>query len=109
MKEIITAEVRPAEDFDELAAAINGEHALGERATREGLEHFYRAGQALLKVKAACGSRKFKPWLEAHVKFGRTTAYSYMRLAENWSICSAAEHMREALALLAEAPGLAEW
>ncbi len=94
--------VRQAEELAELAARINAEHGAGESATRKGLEHFRAAGDGLLKAREQCGPRKFKPWLEKHVKFGRTTAYSYMRLAENWSICSAAEHMRDALRLLTD-------
>jgi hypothetical protein len=103
------AVVRPVDDLAALAAEINAAHVAGEGATRKGLEHFRQAGEALLRAKAACGGRKFKPWLEANVRFGRTTAYGYMRLAENWSICSTAEHMREAMQLLVEAPALEEW
>jgi DNA N-6-adenine-methyltransferase (Dam) len=97
-----TAVVEPAVDLFVLAAEINAEHEAGEEATRKGLEHFRAAGEALIRAKAACGGRKFKPWLKEHVNFGRTTAYSYIKLAENWPICSTAEHMRDALRLLTE-------
>jgi hypothetical protein len=80
----------PAEDLGELAAQINAEHEAGEKFTRKGLEQYRAAGEALIKAREQCGSRKFKPWLEANVKFTRQTAYAYIRVAENWDICKAA-------------------
>jgi hypothetical protein len=96
--------VRPAEDLAALAMQINREHAAGEEAARRGLEHFRKAGEALLKVKAGCGHGKWLPWLKANVPFSQQTASAYMRLAEGWDKLPAAVNLtlRDALELLAD-------
>jgi ParB family chromosome partitioning protein len=97
--------VRTAEDLTILAAEINAEHEAGERATRQGLEHFRAAGERLLRAKAACGHGKWLAGLTKNVRFNRITAWGYMRLAQEWEKCSTAEHLRDALRLLtADAP-----
>ena len=47
--------VRSGVDLRALAAEINAAHEAGERSTRAGLEHFRKAGEALLKAKKECG------------------------------------------------------
>jgi hypothetical protein len=76
------AVVRPAEDLGELAAAINREHEAGEACTRRGLEHYRRAGEALVKAKAQCGHGRWLPWLKANVRFSQQQASRYMQLAK---------------------------
>jgi hypothetical protein len=99
------AAVRPVEDLAALAAEINAEHQAGEAATREGLDCFRRAGEALLKAKAGCGGHgKWLPWLKANVAFGVTTASYYMKLARRWSEISTAENLRDALRRLDDEP-----
>jgi hypothetical protein len=100
------AVIRPAEDLTALATEINREHAAGEEAARRGLEHFRRAGEALLRAKAQCDHGKWLPWLRANVKFSQQTASAYMRLAEGWGKLPAAGNftLREALGVLSEPP-----
>jgi hypothetical protein len=74
--------VRPAEELAALAGRINREHAAGEEAALRGLEHFRKAGEALLKAKAWCGHGGWLPWLKANVVVSKTQAYRYMALAK---------------------------
>jgi protein gp37 len=98
----VAAEVRPAEDLAELAAAINADHEAGEAATRKGLERFRAAGEKLIRAKGRCGHGKWLPWLEKNVNFKVTQASCYMRVARNWDKISSAENLRAALRLLTE-------
>jgi hypothetical protein len=75
--------VRTAEDLAGFLATANAEHEAGQRAELASLEHYRKAGEALLKAKAAAGHGK---WLGA---LKRTTipqqrASEYMRLAAGW-------------------------
>src|SRR5690349_20603178 len=79
-----TAIVRAAEDLATLAHQANAEHRAGEGVTRKGLEHFRRAGEALLEAKAQCGHGRWLSWLKDNVQFSRPTAWKYMRLAKAW-------------------------
>ena len=45
--------VRPAEDLAALLAVATSEHEAGQRAERASLEHYRKAGEALLRAKAA--------------------------------------------------------
>jgi hypothetical protein len=76
------AAVRAVNDLAELAHQINAEHAAGEQAAREGLEHFRAAGEALVKAKAQCGHGKWLPWLKKNIKCGDRQARRYMALAK---------------------------
>jgi protein gp37 len=98
----VAAEVRPAEDLAELAAAINADHEAGEAATRKGLERFRAAGEKLTRAKAQCGHGKWLPWLKKNVQFEVRTAQTYMRVASEWDKCATAAHLRDALRLLTE-------
>jgi hypothetical protein len=80
------AAVRPGEDLAALAAEINAAHEAGTDATRKGLEHFRRAGEALLRAKESCIAAHvpWLAWLAANVCFDPRTARNYMRLALYW-------------------------
>jgi hypothetical protein len=54
--------VSPAEDLAGFLATANAEHEAGQRAELASLEHYRKAGEALLKAKAAAGHGN---WLEA--------------------------------------------
>jgi hypothetical protein len=56
------AAVRQADALIILALEINREHRDGELATAKGLEHYRRAGAALLKAQDECQRRQV-PWL----------------------------------------------
>lgn len=72
--------VRPK--LDRLAETINAEHAAGESARRKGLDHFRKAGLALIDAKAQCGRRWLK-WLAEHCpEINERRAQRYMALAE---------------------------
>jgi hypothetical protein len=58
--------IRPAEDLAALAARANAGHEAGERATRQGLERFRDAGEALLQARAQRPHGKWLPWLKKH-------------------------------------------
>src|SRR5215469_14342996 len=94
--------VRPAEDLAALAAQINAAHNAVEKAGRTTLENARKAGLALLKAKAQCGARKFKPWLEKNVQCSRAMAYNYMAIAQRWEEVSNVGQIRDALRLLTE-------
>jgi hypothetical protein len=104
VKKVVTpaAEVRPAADLAALAAEINSQHRQGEEMTRTGLEHFRRAGEALLKAKAQCGHGRWMAWLEKNVRFSRQQAAAYMRVADRWHECKGALHLTDALRILTQ-------
>ncbi len=64
-----------------LAAEINRESALAERAWSSALEHAIRAGELLLRAKAQVKHGEWLPWLDANFKGSARTAQGYMRLA----------------------------
>jgi hypothetical protein len=107
------AAVRPVEDLGELAAEINREHEAGEDAARQGLEHYRKAGEALLRAKAQCGHGRWLPWLEKSVRFSHETARRYMRLAESpEGKLQPGCNLKDAVAVLAAdeaSPTVEEW
>jgi hypothetical protein len=86
----------------QLVAEIQAAHALAERTTQQGLEHYRRVGELLRKAKDRCGHGKFLPWLKANFPFSRQHAARYMRLAENWEKCNLRLHLTDALEMLAK-------
>jgi hypothetical protein len=74
--------VRSVDDLVELARAINASHTSGEKASRQGLQHFREAGMKLLSAKSKCKQGEWLPWLKEHVHFSKTQAYRYMSLAK---------------------------
>jgi hypothetical protein len=81
--EVTAAVVRPAEDLAELMAVAQAEHEAGQRGEQMTLEHYRKAGEALVRAKAAAGHGR---WLPALEKTGipQQRASEYMRLAEGW-------------------------
>jgi hypothetical protein len=80
----LAAEVRPAADLAALAAEINAEHRAGEAAARKGMDHFRKAGAALLKAKAACQHGGWLPWLKKNCPdVAERKAQRYMALAKS--------------------------
>ena len=76
--------VQPAQDAAALLAAANAEHEAGQRAERAGLEHYRKAGEALLKAKAAAGHGKWLPLLKDRSSISNQRASEYMRLSAGW-------------------------
>lgn len=72
------------QELQNLVATINEEHAAGEEASRRGLDHYRRAGAALLRAKEQVGHGNWKTWCEKYVKFPQQRASEYMRLAKYW-------------------------
>jgi hypothetical protein len=66
--------VRKAEDLAGLLAAATAEHEAGLRAERASLEHYRKAGQALLKAKAAAGHGS---WLKVLKRTGIPQQHRY--------------------------------
>jgi hypothetical protein len=78
------AEVRPAADLAALAAEINAEHRAGEAAARKGMDHFRKAGAALLRAKASCRHGEWLPWLAKSCPYlNERKAQRYMALAKS--------------------------
>jgi hypothetical protein len=75
--------VRQADALGELLARASAEHEAGQRAERASLEHYRKAGEALLRAKAEAGHGN---WLDALAKTSipQQRASEYMRLAEGW-------------------------
>jgi ParB family chromosome partitioning protein len=71
-------------NLGELAARINAEHQAGEKALREGLEHFRVVGEMLLQAKNRCGHGRWLRWVAENLCFGDRQARKYMRLARKW-------------------------
>jgi hypothetical protein len=81
-----TQQQSPRPGLPTFAQTINQEHAAGESATREGLQHYRAAGVAVIKAKAACKRTRtpWGKWLKANTKVTRMTANRYERLARKW-------------------------
>ncbi len=94
--------VREVVDLESLAVAINESHVAGEQCSHEGLEHYRRAGEDLIRAKAQVGHGKWLDWQAKHLGFSQETASGYMRLAENWTqISNGVANLRDALDKLA--------
>jgi hypothetical protein len=76
--------VRKAEDVASLLATADAEHEAGLRAQRKSLEHYRRAGEALLRAKRAAGHGNWLKVLAQKCKIPQQRASEYMRLAEGW-------------------------
>lgn len=72
--------VRPAEGLGELAAVANTGYQRGEDATRQGIEHYIAAGEALVKAKKLCGHGRWLEWVQKNLCFGDRQARKLMRL-----------------------------
>ena len=77
------AVVRPAEDVAGLLALAKREHLAGQESERQGLEHYRRAGEALLKAKGGVGHGSWEKHLKA-TSISSQRASEYMRLADGW-------------------------
>jgi hypothetical protein len=78
------AAVRQAEDVASLLGVANAEHTAGLRAEQASLEHYRKAGEALLKAKAAAGHGRWLKVLKEQARFSSQRASEYMRLAAGW-------------------------
>jgi hypothetical protein len=76
--------VRPAEDLATLFAAAQAEHEAGRDAERASLEHYRKAGEALLRAKDAAGHGNWLAVLRERCKIPQQRASEYMRLASGW-------------------------
>lgn len=70
--------------LDELASIANAEHRAAVRSAEQVLEHARRAGEALLQARSKTRHGEFGSVID-RCEFGKTTAYDYMLIAENWS------------------------
>jgi hypothetical protein len=97
--------VRQADGLHELLACASAEHEAGQRAERASLEHYRKAGEALLRAKAAAGHGNWLPAL-AKTSIPQQRASEYMRLAEGWDKLppGGSFALKEALRLIAEPP-----
>jgi hypothetical protein len=87
MNDLLTnppAAVRQAEDLAGLFNTANAEHEAGQRKERESLEHYRKAGEALLRAKAAAGHGSWLKVLKEKCRIPQQRASEYMRLAEGW-------------------------
>jgi hypothetical protein len=78
------AAVRTAEALAGLFASANAEHDAGRQAEQVALEHYRKAGAALLKAKAAAGHGNWLKVLKEQCRIPTQRASEYMRLAEGW-------------------------
>jgi hypothetical protein len=60
----------------------NAEPERGEGASRRSLGHLPKAGEALIKAKAAYGHGKWLAWLKQNIRFNERQAQRYMGLAK---------------------------
>jgi hypothetical protein len=98
--------VRPAADAAELLAAANAEHEAGLRAERASLEHYRKAGEALIRAKAAVGHGKWLTLLKERSTIANQRASEYMRLAAGWHKLPPGGNfgLKEALRIIAGEP-----
>lgn len=100
----LPAIVRPSEDLESLAVAINAEHEAVEMTGRQTLEHAREAGEKLIQAKKLCGHGKWLKWVEKTLPFSDQTARNYMRVAAHWEEIKTALNLQEALRWLTDDP-----
>lgn len=83
----------------EAAAAIEA----ADKATKNTLERYKEAGEALAKAKKKCGHGKWLPWLKTH-GIDLWKAARAIRVSSNWAKLGTAPNLKEALKTLAD-PG----
>jgi hypothetical protein len=95
--------VRAVVDVAAELALANQEHENGIRAERVSLECYRKAGDALLRAKAAAGHGNWLKVLKTHSKIPQQRASEYMRLAAGWAKLPPGGNfgLKEALALIA--------
>jgi hypothetical protein len=69
-------------EFAEHAKQINLECDIGDAASRNSIEHYRKAGELLLEVKAGLKHGKWLKWLKANVRVSERQAQNYMALAK---------------------------
>jgi hypothetical protein len=90
-----------------LALAIKSDHAAVTQHLGRALDHARRAGDSLIRAKAALAHGRFILWVKACCHFSERTARSYMLIARNWSAIEAKRQsaadlsIRDAIQLLA--------
>jgi hypothetical protein len=62
----------------------NAEHEAGQQAQRQSLEHYRKAGEALIRAKTAAGHGNWLKTLKEQAQFSQQRASEYMRLAAGW-------------------------
>lgn len=95
-------------ELTDLRDQINAFHQKGIEAAKWGIVYFINAGEGLRAVREALPPRTFKPWLDENFEGGKSTAYKYMKLAEEKDRIKALsvhrggriESMRKAFAVL---------
>ncbi len=70
--------------LQDLAGAINREHAAAAAAANTAIGHALNAGRLLLQVKAQLAHGEFLPWLRSNCTVKQRQARAYMRVARNW-------------------------
>ncbi len=81
-------------DLKSLADAANKEHEAAERCDQERLNHYRRAGEALLKAKEKCSHGNWGKWFCKHIRFSLRTAERYMQFAKT-DVYVDFEHQKE--------------
>jgi hypothetical protein len=69
------------EDLAVLAARINRNYALGEKAERQGLPYYLRVGEDLLEAKEKVEHGQWGAWVEENFPFSGQRARQLMKLA----------------------------
>lgn len=68
--------------FEKHAATIVEEHKAGLAAEREALQHYVKAGQALVSVKEQLPHGEFGPWIKSNCRISSRRVRHYMQLAK---------------------------
>ena len=76
-------------ELQDLAGAINREHAAATAAAKTAVAHALNAGRLLLQAKAQMAHGEFLPWLRSHCAVKQRQARQYMRLAKGWATIEA--------------------
>lgn len=96
---------RPAEDAEMQQLAYEASAAIeaADKATKNTLERYKEAGEALSKAKKKCGHGKWLSWLKGHGIHVKTAGRA-LRVAANWSKLDTVSNLADAFKAMAEAP-----
>ena len=88
-------------DLSHWRAVQKYEHKTGDQRASEAMVHWWKSGDALIRIREGLPARTFSSWLDTH-KIDRGTAYSHIFLTENYT-----EEEAKALRSLRQAKRLA--
>ena len=88
-------------EMDQLAFEATSALEAAAKSTRDTMQRYREAGEALTKMKVKCKHGQWLPLLERH-KIGRRTAQRALRVSRNWTKCDTVTHLADVYKMLSK-------